>query len=236
MQPVSAVRGMNTATARLAAERRFYVGAAIGIVVVVLAGFSVDLDLLRDMSGLSALVRVHGVVMFAWIALFVTQTVLVARHRVDWHRRLGMFGAGLAAAVVIADTATVTVALRLGGKHLPPGMPAPLFVAFGLFDLLTFAILVSSAIVLRGRSAWHKRLMLLASILVLDVALARFISAYTSWTLDSSIARDALVLLCVRTSPKPRAEARPHGQGRHPLREGIDHEHQQPAPDELECG
>lgn len=187
---------MNTATARLAAERRFYVAAALGIVVVVLAGFSIDLDLLRDMSGLSALVRIHGLVMFAWIALFVTQTVLVARHRVDWHRRLGIFGAALAAAVVITDTATVITAMRLGGKHLPPGIPVPLFVAFGFFDLLTFAILVSGAVVLRGRSAWHKRLMLLATILVLDAALARFISAYTSWRLDPSIARDALILLC----------------------------------------
>jgi len=70
---------MNTMAVHLAAERRFYVGAAIGVVVIVLAGFSVDLDLLSDMSGLSALVRLHGAVMFGWIAVFVTQTVLVAR-------------------------------------------------------------------------------------------------------------------------------------------------------------
>jgi hypothetical protein len=188
---------MSSVAPRLAAERRFYLGAAIGITVVVLAGFSVDVDLLRDMSGLSTLVRLHGALMFGWIALFVTQTMLVARHRVDWHRRLGIFGAALAAAVVIADTATVVVALRLGGKHLPPGMPAALFAAFALFDLLTFTILVSSAIALRGRSAWHKRLMLLATIMVLDAALARFISVYTSWNLDAAIARDLLVLLCV---------------------------------------
>lgn len=188
---------MNTVTTRLIAERRFYVGAALGVVVIVLAGFSIDVDLLRDMSGLSALVRLHGVVMFGWIALFVTQTVLVARHRVDLHRRLGIFGAVLAAVIVIADTATALVAFRLGGHHLPPGMPAPLFLAFALFDLLTFAILVSGAIALRRRSDWHKRLMLLGVIMVLDAALARFISAYTSWGLDPGIARDGLVLLCV---------------------------------------
>ena len=188
---------MSTAIARPAAERRFYVGAAIGIVVVVLAGFSIDIDLLRDMSSLSMLVRVHGLVMFGWIVLFVTQTVLVARHRVDWHRRLGIFGAALAAAIVIADTATVVNAARLGGNHLPPGIPVPLFVAFSFFDLFTFAILVGGAVVLRARSAWHKRLMLLATILVLDAALARFITAYTSWDIDVSTARDLLILACV---------------------------------------
>jgi hypothetical protein len=188
---------MDTVTTRLIAERSFYVGAALGVVVIVLAGFSIDVDLLRDMSGLSALVRLHGVVMFGWIALFVTQTVLVARHRVDLHRRLGIFGALLAAVIVIANTATALVAFRLGGQHLPPGMPAPPFLAVAWFDLLTFAILVSGGIALRRRSDWHKRLMLLGVIMVLDAALARFISVYTSWGLDSGIARDALVLVCV---------------------------------------
>ncbi|MGB6604386.1 MAG: hypothetical protein WBE65_08825 [Steroidobacteraceae bacterium] len=188
---------MNTVVTRLVAERRFYVSSAIAITLVVLAGFSVDLDLLRDMSGLSALVRLHGLVMLGWIALFVTQIVLVARARVDWHRRLGVFGALLAAVVVIADTATVIVGFRLGGKHLPPGVPAPLFVALGLFDLLSFAVLVGSAIVLRRQSPWHKRLMLLAAILLLDAALARFISVYTSWGVDAAWVRNGLVLLCV---------------------------------------
>lgn len=188
---------MNTTVSRLPAERRFYVSAAIGITVVVLAGFSVDVDLLRDMSPLSTLVRLHGAVMLAWIALFVTQTVLVARRRVDWHRRLGVFGAALAAAVVIAGAATAVVASRLGGTHLPQGMSARLFLARSLFLLLTFAILVSSAIALRRQSAWHKRLMLLAAIILLDAALARFIGAYTTWELDPAIARDMLVVLCV---------------------------------------
>lgn len=38
---------MNTVTARFAAERRFYLGAALGLVVV-LTGFNVDLDLLHE--------------------------------------------------------------------------------------------------------------------------------------------------------------------------------------------
>lgn len=188
---------MNTVDTRLLAERRFYVSAAIAITIIVLAGFSVDLDLLRDMSGLSALVRVHGAVMLGWIALFATQTVLVARHRADLHRRLGIFGAALAAVIVIADTATAVVAFRLGGHHLPPGIPAPLFLAFASFDLLTFSILVSGAIALRRKSDWHKRLMLLGVIMVLDAALARFISAYTSSGVDPALVRNGLVLLCV---------------------------------------
>lgn len=188
---------MNTVVTHPAAERRFYVSAALGITVVVLAGFSIDVDLLRDMSPLSALVRLHGLVMLAWIALFITQTVLVARHRVDWHRRLGILGAALAAVIVIAGVPTVVIAFRLGGRHLPPGMPAPIFLAVALFDLLSFATLAGSAIVLRRHSAWHKRLMLLATLIVLDAALARFIGAYTSWTLHAATLRNMLLLVCV---------------------------------------
>lgn len=189
---------MNTRIARFPGEHRYYVAAAVGIIIVVLAGFSVDLPLLSHLGSVSVLVRAHGLIMLTWIALFFTQTVLVARHRVDLHMRLGIFGAALAIAVVVADTATLITACRLGGNHLPPGAPATLFLALGLFNLFTFAVLVVAALILRKRrSDWHKRLMLLAVILLLDAALARFIGVYTTWTVDSSTVRNLFVLACV---------------------------------------
>ena len=179
-------------------ERGYYLAAAIGIVIVVLAGFSIDVPLLSHLGGVSVLVRVHGLIMLTWIALFFTQALLVARHRVDLHMRLGIFGALLAIAVVVADTATLITACRLGAKHLPPGASAPLFLAFGLFNLLTFAVLVGAALAVRKRrSDWHKRLMLLAAILLLDAALVRFIAVYTTWTVDSSTVRNLFVLASV---------------------------------------
>jgi len=188
---------VNTRIAAYSTEHRYYVAAAAGIIAVVLAGFSVDAPLLSDMSHVSVLVRLHGGVMLAWVALFFTQTVLVAKHRVDLHRRFGIFGAGLAILVVVVDVATLVVACRLGADHMPPGMPAPLFLALGISNLAVFAILVGSAIALRRRSDWHKRLMLLAALILLDAALARFISHYTSWTLDASTLRNLLMCACI---------------------------------------
>jgi hypothetical protein len=49
---------------------------------------------------LSALLLVHGFVFTAWIALFIVQTILVARHRTDLHRVLGALGIVLAVTVV----------------------------------------------------------------------------------------------------------------------------------------
>ena len=39
---------------------------------------------------------VHGLLFSGWFALFFVQSRLIAFHRVDLHRRLGMLGAGLA--------------------------------------------------------------------------------------------------------------------------------------------
>ncbi|HWG09936.1 MAG TPA: hypothetical protein VN693_00345 [Rhodanobacteraceae bacterium] len=179
-------------------EHRYYVAAAIGVIVVVLAGFSIDVPLLSHLGSVSVLVRAHGLIMLTWVALFFAQALLVARHRVDLHMRLGIFGVVLAVAVIVADTATLITACRLGPPHMPPGVPPSLFLAFGLFNLFTFAALVGAAIALRKRrSDWHKRLMLLAMLLLLDAALARFIGAYTTWTVDSSTVRNLFVLACV---------------------------------------
>jgi hypothetical protein len=189
---------MNTLIPLATAEHRYYVATAIGVVIVVLAGFSVDVPLLSHLGSVSVLVHVHGLIMLTWIALFFVQALLVARHRVDLHMRLGILGAVLAMAVVVADTATLITACRLGGHHMPPGMPAPLFLALGLFNLFTFAMLVGTALFLRKRrSDWHKRLMLLATILLLDAALGRFIAVYTPWHVDSNVVRNWLMLACI---------------------------------------
>jgi len=189
---------MNARTLPGVGEHRYYVAAAIGVIVVVLAGFSIDVPLLSHLGSVSVLVRVHGLIMLSWIALFFVQALLVARHRVDLHMRMGIFGAVLAVAVVVADTATLIAACRLGGNHMPPGVSAPLFLAQGLFGLFVFAMLVGTAIALRKlRSDWHKRLMLLAAVLLLDAALVRFINHYTTWTMDAFTVRNLLMLACI---------------------------------------
>jgi hypothetical protein len=188
---------LSTLAAHLPGERRFYLIAAVGIIVVVLAGFSIDFDLLFDMSSLSFLARAHGLVMFAWVGVFFAQVFLVARHRVDLHRRLGIFGAALALLIVIIGTYTSIVAARLGGNHWPPGIPAIPFLSSSLLLLLTFTVLAGAGLAMRQRPGAHKRLMLLATMLLLDAALVRFISAYTHWSIQAAWVRNLLVLACI---------------------------------------
>jgi hypothetical protein len=188
---------VKTGATRLPGERRYYLIAAVGIIVVVLAGFSIDFDLLLDMSSLSFLVRAHGLVMFAWVGLFFAQVFLVARHRVDLHRRLGIFGVALALLLVIIGTCTSIVAARLGGNHLPPGIPAIPFLSGSLLVLFAFTVLAGTGLAMRRRPDVHKRLMLLATLLLLDAALVRFISVYTHSSIDASTVRNLMVLACI---------------------------------------
>jgi hypothetical protein len=84
--------------------RRFYLGSSLVFLALVFLAFikSYYLKFLFDTPALSTLVHVHGVVMSGWVALLVVQSGLVAAHRVQWHRRLGVFGTGWAALVAAA--------------------------------------------------------------------------------------------------------------------------------------
>jgi hypothetical protein len=180
---------------RMDAEHRFFIAAAIGIASIVFAGFARSYYL-RGLFGvppLPLLLHVHGVVMTSWTVLFVGQTCLIAAHRVDWHRRLGIFGAALAVVVVVVG-AIVNVRAAVGAVQTPPTHP-PTFLAilgFNLIDLLVFATFVGVGIAFRRRSGLHKRLMLLATLSMLGQPFARVVSNSTALLLVYSC-----VLVCL---------------------------------------
>src|SRR4051812_23053049 len=154
--------------------RRFYVGMAIVIAITVFVGFSRSY-FLKGWYGtpeLSRLLHVHGAVFTTWVLFFVAQTALVASGRTYLHRRMGIAGGILAALVVMVGTTVAVMRLRTGISPLP-GIPAAAFFAIPFFDMVVFAILVSTAIYLRRRLEAHKRLMTLSMITLLPAPIAR---------------------------------------------------------------
>jgi hypothetical protein len=77
---------------------------------------------------------VHGLVFTSWLALFFAQVVLVAAHRTDVHRRLGVAGGALAALVAAVGVVTAVVRAKQGAA--PPGFPPLAFLAIPLTDML----------------------------------------------------------------------------------------------------
>jgi uncharacterized membrane protein YozB (DUF420 family) len=160
------------ASERHVAERRFFGAAALIAALIAFVGFAPTYYLKGAFGApeLRALVHVHGLVMTLWVLLFFAQVSLVALRRVALHRRLGMAGAVLAAIVVIVGIATAIDSARRG---VSPGPPPLVFLAIPIGVALVFGVFVGAAVLLRRRSDWHKRLMLLASIAILTPAIAR---------------------------------------------------------------
>lgn len=163
-------------TRRQQRDTGFLVIAVTVVFAVVFAGFARSYYL-RPWLGKPALpwlLHLHGALMTSWFILFFAQTTLVATHHVRWHRRLGVFGAVLALAMVIVGTiVALRDAERDAQKPVGAGPPPLQVLGFFLFVLLVFAILVGAALLLRRRRDYHKRLMLLSCLAMVGPGLAR---------------------------------------------------------------
>ena len=158
-------------------DRHFYTGMALAAAVIVFVGFAPTYFLRANPTPLPAYLHVHGFLFTAWIALFIAQTSLVASRRTHVHRRLGWGMAGLAAVMVVVGTTAGIWSMR---RQVEAGFAqqAQAFLTTPLFSMVAFAVLVATAIRLRRDPQTHKRLMLLATISILDAAVARLPFAF----------------------------------------------------------
>jgi hypothetical protein len=161
-------------------DRLFYGGMAIAMAAVVFSGFAPTYYMKFFGDGARAtvsggpftpLVHLHGALFTGWVLLFIAQTALVASHRLTVHRRLGVAGAVLAAAMILVGTSTAIATAKRGGA--PVGVDPLAFLAIPIFDMVLFATFVTTALVLRRKKETHKRLMLLAYISIIVAAVAR---------------------------------------------------------------
>jgi hypothetical protein len=106
-----------------------------------------------------------------WITLFLVQAILIVRGSRTLHRRLGWFAAAIAAAMVGLVAAATVEEMR----RIPPAPPPPVALALHTFDIVVFAILVSSAIFLRRQAGWHKWLLLSATLVLLGAPILRLL-------------------------------------------------------------
>ena len=161
-------------------DRVFYSSMAIALAVTVFSGFAPTYYFgalgsrpLATVSGgpVTLLVHTHAALFTTWVLLFIVQTALVAQHKVAVHRRLGIAGSVLAAAMIVVGTLT---ALQAAARGAAPAAPDPLaFLAIPLTDMVLFGGFVAAALRLRRNREAHKRLMLLAYVSIIIAAVAR---------------------------------------------------------------
>lgn len=182
-------------------RRLFFVVMASAVIVIVFAGFAPTFYLRGSFTQdrpMSFLLHVHGIVFSAWVAVFLVQTLLIARGSRRPHQRLGWIAVGIAATMVILVVAAMIEQLRRVGGFPPP----PLALALSAFDIIVFAILVGAAIYYQKQPDWHKRFMLSAAILLLGAPMFRFVIHYVGITdmskvgIVSTLLVDAFFLPC----------------------------------------
>jgi hypothetical protein len=145
----------------------------------------------------SLLVHIHGAVFSSWILLLIAQIALVSTGRVDIHRRLGLAGFALACLMVILGVLTATKLMARGASPVPV-FDAQTFYAIPMGGMLIFATLIFFAYRNRFNPAAHKRLILIATIAILDAPTGRPpFTAITAHPFMDSIIVYAFLLLLV---------------------------------------
>ena len=175
-------------------DKVFFSGMALLILATVFVGFARTYYLAGVFRAPlpNLLIHIHGVVFSAWILLLVAQISLVAAGRIDLHRRLGLLGFGLACLMVILGLLAATDNLV---RHSDAGVGAKAFYAVPVADMLVFATLVYFGFRNRFNPSAHKRLMLIATVMILDAAIVRWPLHARWWDLQAAQLVSYLFLL-----------------------------------------
>jgi FtsH-binding integral membrane protein len=145
--------------------------------VAILSGFINDIIKLNAEARLQfpLVVHFHAAIFFGWLVLFTIQVILIRRNNFQLHKKLGIAGILLAVLVFILGvmTALITENVKYGTKYSDPA-----FVSIMLGDMLVFAGLASAGIYMRKNLSAHKRLMLIATLILTDAGFGRGLSIW----------------------------------------------------------
>lgn len=186
-------------------ENIFFTALAVGMALAVIAGFSRTFFLkplfpeAQKFAAPEAIFYIHGTLFSAWILLLIIQPTLVRIGRVNVHRQVGTFGGLLAATMVLVGTWGALIGAQRPGGFIGIPMPPLQFLIVPFFDMVLFGLMVGLAIVWRGDSQSHKRLMILGTVNLLEAAIIRiplkFIADGAPFT--SFVLSDVFIVLLV---------------------------------------
>jgi hypothetical protein len=159
-------------------DRIFHPGMAIACLVTAIVGFGPTYFFkpIHPSPELSPLFHVHGLVFTTWLVLLIVQSGLVRADRVDVHKRLGIFGAVLAAAVVLLGLAVSIYGARHGTSA--DGLSPLAFMIFPFGQTLLFGGFIAAGLWKRRQPEIHRRLILLGTICLMTPALSRIVGRH----------------------------------------------------------
>jgi len=182
---------MTTITDRLPAsggrDDGFFLGGAIAMTVVIVAGFSLQLAMGRSSFAAPPLVHAHAVVFMGWVVIYLLQNTFVATDRMALHRRLGWLAAAWMIPMLVLGCA---VTFEMARRGQVPFFFRPLqFLVFDPVSLFTFAGLTVAAIALRRQTDWHRRLHFCGMTMLLGPGFGRLLPMplLTPWAWEATL-------------------------------------------------
>ena len=158
---------------------RFYLWMASAMAATAFLGFvpTFWVPLAQGIPQRIGVLAIHGILFFGWTLLLIYQSWLAVSGKIARHRDIGMIGVSLATAMTIFGTlAAINATQRAIAANYADGGVA--FMIVPMAAMLSFAVLVIAAIANVRRSDWHKRLLISATAVILDAAIARPFIAY----------------------------------------------------------
>lgn len=157
----------------LARDERFFCGVAVAMTLLIIGGFSTQFAMGRSTLNSPPLVHAHAIMFMGWVAIYLLQNVLVTTDRMEFHRRLGWVAAGWIVPMIVLGFAVTLSMVRRG--QVPFFFQPVHFLIFDPLSLLTFAGLTGSAIALRSRTEWHRRLHLCGMAMLMGPGFGRLL-------------------------------------------------------------
>jgi len=148
--------------------RKYYFSiVSVLILLLSLIGFSDNLitDIGQE-SNRDPKFVIHGLILFLWMFIFVSQTNFIRQDNFKAHKSLGIVGMVVAVGVVIS-TWYIFISNYSGWDNLT------FYAKANRFFMTSFAILIFLAYRYRRVPDKHKRLILLANLLILEPLLSR---------------------------------------------------------------
>ena len=181
----------------------FFVTFTAIFVLLVLTGFSrrFFIPLAKGTFSRPPIVHLHALLFFAWTLLLFSEAVLAATGRLRLHRRIGTIAAWLVIPMLVMGT-VVAARDTVHDYQTGDGDAALSFFYGELADLAMFGLLAGAAMLLRSKTEYHKRFVILGSLGLLGAAVGRIpeIKGYGTYIFYAMIASVAIYDLASRRS------------------------------------
>jgi uncharacterized membrane protein YozB (DUF420 family) len=118
------------------------------------------------------ILHIHAMAFIGWLLLLTAQAFLIRAGRTATHRKSGMVAVLLIPVMVLSGIISEVYSQRFYLAHPPNSLD---FFIIPIFYVVAFGILASMAVVKRKEQCAHKRLILLATTIIVGAAYARWL-------------------------------------------------------------